>query len=423
MDAMKEITPSAMREVFIEIPNVKWNDIGGLMDVKEEIKKAIEYPLKHKNISVFGVQTAFEKHKNQLPKGILLYGPPGTGKTMLAKAAATESTANFISVKGPELISKWVGESEKGIRELFRRARQAAPCIIFLDEMDAIAGTRITDSGTSHNQKLVSQLLTELDGVQELNDVIVIGATNRYEMIDPAITRGGRFDKIINVGTPDQEARRQIIKIHFKQLGMFGTNITDNKEYLNEIVESTDGFTGADIAGIKSRLITEDTGNYLEEYESGEKTDEQIKEKWRTKELQEMTKILSNKNNSELWRSTEFEDIDYSFNEYPLPKPNASETGKKEKINSIQTVSNKKEDITLWEKQKIPIDFAVSNSFIESSNEERWKYDTFGFNSEGLIFFTSKDDSKKTFYNNIKKQYCPECDKVTENQENCDNLW
>ena len=203
-DALLDIHPSALREVFVEVPNVGWKDIGGLIQEKTEIQQSIELPLKH---------SEFFKHMgaNQ-PKGILLYGPPGTGKTLLAKAVAHETQANFISIKGPELLSKWVGESEKGIREVFRKARQAAPAIIFFDEIDSIAPIRGKSFDSGVTERMISQFLTELDGLEELKGVVVIAATNRPDMIDPALLRPGRFDKLISIGMPDLEAREAILK-------------------------------------------------------------------------------------------------------------------------------------------------------------------------------------------------------------------
>src|SRR5881628_2839530 len=206
LDALKEVEPSAMREVLVEVPDIKWDDIGGLEDVKEELREAIEWPLKY--------QELFTQMDAKPPKGLLLYGPPGTGKTLLARAVANESEANFISIKGPELLSKWVGESEKGVREVFRKARQAAPCIIFFDEIDAIAPTRGAGLGNSHvTERVISQLLTELDGLEILTNVIVIGATNRPDIVDAALLRPGRFDRILYVPPPDRDSRIQIIKI------------------------------------------------------------------------------------------------------------------------------------------------------------------------------------------------------------------
>jgi transitional endoplasmic reticulum ATPase len=239
LDVLKEIEPSAMREVFVEIPNVSWKDVGGLVDIKQELIESIEWPLKHKKL--FSVSNAIA------PKGILLYGPPGTGKTLLAKAVANESEANFISIKGPELLSKWVGESEKGIREVFRKARQAAPCIIFFDEIDAIAPRRGGEFGDSHvTERVISQLLTELDGLEELKGVTVITASNRPDIIDPALLRPGRFDRLLYIPPPDMESRFEIIKIH-----------TQNKPLasdidLNHLARIFEGYTGADIASIAS---------------------------------------------------------------------------------------------------------------------------------------------------------------------------
>ncbi|MGB8172148.1 MAG: CDC48 family AAA ATPase, partial [Nitrososphaeraceae archaeon] len=210
--AIKDVMPSAMREVYLEIPDVKWTDIGGLEDVKLELQEAIEWPLRYPDL--------YKELSHTLTKGILLHGPSGTGKTLLAKAVATESETNFISVKGPELISKWVGESERGIREIFRRARQAAPCIIFFDEIDSIAPTRGGmeggASGFSGTQPILSQLLTEMDGVQQMQGVMVIAATNRVDIIDTALLRPGRFDKIVYVPNPDKNTRFRILEVHTK---------------------------------------------------------------------------------------------------------------------------------------------------------------------------------------------------------------
>jgi transitional endoplasmic reticulum ATPase len=242
MDVIKEMEPSAMREVFVEIPNVKWENVGGLVDVKQELMEAIEWPLKYQGVFSYADATP--------PKGILLYGPPGTGKTLLAKAAANESEANFISIKGPELLSKWVGESEKGVREIFRKARQAAPCIIFFDELDAIAPIRGGDFGDSHvAERVISQLLTELDGLEILTNVVVIGATNRPDIIDPALLRPGRFDRLLYVSPPDYESRIQIIKIHTEKKPL----AEDFK--IEEMAANTDGYTGADIAAVASAAV------------------------------------------------------------------------------------------------------------------------------------------------------------------------
>ncbi len=203
-----EITPSGMREVFIENPDVKWDEVGGLVDVKRELQEAVEWPMKYPML--------YEKLGHKMPRGILLHGPSGTGKTLLAKAVATESEANFVSVRGPELLSKWVGESERGIREIFRRARQASPCIIFFDEIDSIAPVRGAGGETAVTERVVSQLLTELDGMENLRGVVVLGATNRADMIDPALLRPGRFDKIIQIPMPDKESRKSILEINVR---------------------------------------------------------------------------------------------------------------------------------------------------------------------------------------------------------------
>src|SRR5919199_1239265 len=234
-EALRDVQPSAMREVLVQRPNVGWEDIGGLHQVKEELAEAIEWPLKHADL--------FAEADVKPPKGILLYGPPGTGKTMIAKAVATTSEANFISVKGPELISKWVGESEKGVREIFRKARQAAPCIIFFDELDAVAPRRGRSEGDAHvTERMISQMLTEMDGLEDLKGVVVIGATNRPDIIDEALLRPGRFDRILEVPVPDKEARKHIFQIHTKKKPL------ESDVNLDKMVEITDGMTGADIA-------------------------------------------------------------------------------------------------------------------------------------------------------------------------------
>jgi len=236
MNALKVVQPSALREVILEIPNVRWEDIGDLEQVKQELREAVEWPLKYPDL--------FKRLGIKPPKGILLYGPPGTGKTLLAKAVANESEANFISVKGPEILSKWVGESEKAVREIFQRAREAAPCIIFFDELDAIAPRRglHTDSGVT--DRIVNQLLTEMDGIQILKDVVVIGATNRPDILDPALLRPGRFDRIIYVPPPDIEGRYQIFQIHTREMPL-----ADDVD-LRKLAEMTEGYTGADIEAL-----------------------------------------------------------------------------------------------------------------------------------------------------------------------------
>ena len=234
-DALRDVQPSAMREVLVQAPNVKWEDIGGLTAVKEELTEAVEWPLKYGKL--------FAKGDVKPPKGILLYGPPGTGKTLIAKAVANESEANFISIKGPELISKWVGESEKGVREVFRKARAAAPCVIFFDEVDAIAPRRKSGENDSQvTERVVSQLLTEMDGLEELKGVVVLGATNRPDIIDEALLRPGRFDKLLRIPPPDKEGRIEILKIHTKKKPLAkDVDIT-------KLAEMTEGYTGAELA-------------------------------------------------------------------------------------------------------------------------------------------------------------------------------
>jgi transitional endoplasmic reticulum ATPase len=235
-EALRDVQPSAMREVLVQRPNVRWEDIGGLQQVKEELAEAIEWPLKHADL--------FTEADVKPPKGILLYGPPGTGKTMIAKAVATTSEANFISIKGPELISKWVGESEKGVREVFRKARQAAPCVVFFDELDAIAPRRGSEGDAHVTERVISQMLTEMDGLEDLKGVVIIGATNRPDIIDEALLRPGRFDRILEVPIPDKEARKQIFQVHTRRKPL------DSDVNLDKLVEMTDGMTGADIAAI-----------------------------------------------------------------------------------------------------------------------------------------------------------------------------
>ncbi|MGI0082777.1 MAG: CDC48 family AAA ATPase [Nitrosopumilaceae archaeon] len=239
-DALKEVRPSALREVLVQVPNVTWDEVGGLESLKEELREAIEWPLKHKE--------AFEYTGVNPPKGILLHGPLGTGKTLIAKAVANTTESNFISIKGPELLSKWVGESEKGVREIFRKAKQAAPCIIFLDEIDAIAPSRSSGTSDSHvTERVVSQILTEIDGLEELHNVVVIGATNRIDIVDSALLRPGRFDRIIEVPMPDAKSRESIFKIHTKK-----KPLADNVDFA-QLVEKTEGFSGADIEGACNR--------------------------------------------------------------------------------------------------------------------------------------------------------------------------
>ena len=237
MNAYREVTPTAMREVYIEVPSVHWADVGGLTDVKQELQEAVEWPLKKPE--------AFTRVGIRPPKGILLFGPPGCGKTMMARAVATESEANFISIKGPELFSKWVGESEKAIREVFRKGRTAAPSIVFFDELDSVAprrGMGLGDSGASEH--VISQLLTEMDGIESLVNVVVIGASNRPDIIDPAILRPGRFDKLIYVPAPDHASRLQILKIHTRDMPL------DQGVDLDQITRQAAGYSGADLEAV-----------------------------------------------------------------------------------------------------------------------------------------------------------------------------
>ena len=239
-EALKEVTPSALREVQVQIPDVNWDDVGGLDELKDELREAVEWPVKHKE--------AYDYVDVEAPKGVLLYGPPGTGKTLIAKALAKMTESNFISIKGPELLSKWVGESEKGVREIFRKARQAAPCIIFLDEVDALVPRRGSGSSDSHvTENIVSQILTEIDGLEELHNVLIIGATNRLDIVDEALLRPGRFDRIIEIGNPDSKARKHIFEIHTKKKPL------ENNVDIKKLVEITNGFSGAEIAAITNR--------------------------------------------------------------------------------------------------------------------------------------------------------------------------
>jgi transitional endoplasmic reticulum ATPase len=256
-DALKEIQPSALREVLVEVPNIRWSDIGGLKDVKRQLIQAVEWPLKYSDL--------FAKSGAKPPKGILLYGPPGTGKTMLAKAVANESEANFISIKGPELLSKWVGESESGVREVFRKARQAAPTVVFFDEMDAIAPVRGSGQGdTNVTERVVSQLLTELDGLEELQKVVVLAATNRPDIIDPALLRAGRFDRILQVPAPDKKARSDILKIQSTR-----NPLADDVD-LEKIAEKTEGYTGADLSALVSTAVMLALEEHVEKYKTVE---------------------------------------------------------------------------------------------------------------------------------------------------------
>lgn len=258
-EALKDVRPSALREVLVQVPNVSWDDVGGLDTLKEEMHEAVEWPLKHKEV--------FEHADVKPPKGILLYGPPGTGKTLIAKAIAHNTESNFISIKGPELLSKWVGESEKGVREIFRKARQAAPCIIFLDEIDALAPSRSSGSSDSNvTERVVSQFLTEIDGLEELHNILIIGATNRVDLIDNALLRPGRFDRIIEVPLPDAKSRENIFKIHTKKKPVeAGINF-------EKLVQLTEGFSGAEIEGVCNRAAMSAIKRYVNDKQKDLKT-------------------------------------------------------------------------------------------------------------------------------------------------------
>ena len=237
-EALKIVRPSAMREVLVETPNISWKDVGGLAGVKQDLAEAVEWPLKFPK--------SFIKMGIKPPQGILLYGPPGTGKTLLAKAVAKESEANFIQVKGPSLLSMWVGKSEEAIRKVFERARQVSPCIIFFDEIDSLASRRGGQgSGSKVSENVLNQLLAEMDGIEDLNNVIVIGATNRPDMLDPALMRPGRFDRIVFVSVPEKEGRKKILEIHTKNMPVDG-----KKMLIEELAKNTEGYTGADLESL-----------------------------------------------------------------------------------------------------------------------------------------------------------------------------
>ena len=236
-EALREVEPSAIREVFVEVPDVGWDDVGGLEDVKQRLRQSVEWPMKYADL--------FRSFHLNPPKGMLLSGPPGCGKTLIAKALAAETEVNFIAVKGPELMSMYVGESERGVREIFHKARQAAPCIVFFDEIDAMASTR---AGGGHQDagvggRVLSQMLTELDGIEELKGVLVLAATNRRDLLDPALLRPGRFDLQIELPLPDQTAREKIFQVHLRDRPL-ATDVT-----ARWLAEQTDGFSGAEIEG------------------------------------------------------------------------------------------------------------------------------------------------------------------------------
>ncbi len=235
-EALKEVEPSALREVFTEIPNVKWEDVGGLEDVKQILKETIEWPLKYPEL--------FEKAKTKPPKGILLYGDPGTGKTLLAKAVASQCGVNFISVKGPQLLSKWIGESEKGVREVFKKARQAAPCILLFDEIESLVPNRNIEDSSGVSQRVVGQFLSEMDGLEELKGVVVIGTTNRLDLVDTALLRAGRFDFLLELPKPDEKTREEIFKIHTRE-----KPLAEDVD-LKNLAKETEGLVGSDIEAI-----------------------------------------------------------------------------------------------------------------------------------------------------------------------------
>src|SRR5581483_357874 len=235
-DALREIEPSALREVLIEIPRTTWEDVGGLGELKQQLREAVEWPLNSPEV--------FKRMGIKPPRGILLYGPPGTGKTLLAKAVANESRANFISVKGPEVLSKWVGESEKAIREIFKKAKQASPCIVFMDEIDSIAPRRSMGSSDSHvTERMVNQLLTSIDGMEALEGIVVIAATNRPDILDPALLRAGRFDRLLQAPPPDKDARKKILEIHAQGMPLKDVD-------LEELANRTGGYVGADLQSL-----------------------------------------------------------------------------------------------------------------------------------------------------------------------------
>ncbi len=248
LQALEEVEPSATREFLVEVPNAGWDDVGGLDGIKQHLRETIEWPLKYAEL--------FDRAGAQAPRGILLYGPPGTGKTLLARAAANEANANFISIKGPALLSKWVGESEKAVREVFRKARQAAPCIIFFDEIDALVSSRGTGGGAVA-ERVLSQLLTEMDGIEELRRVVVLGATNRLDLIDPALLRPGRFDLQLRLELPDRASRRQILAVHTRK-----RPVAEDVD-LEVLAAGTDGFSGADMRHLCNRAALSAVREYL----------------------------------------------------------------------------------------------------------------------------------------------------------------
>jgi transitional endoplasmic reticulum ATPase len=250
-EALKEVEPSAIREVFVEVPDVRWADVGGLENIKAELKEAVEWPLKYADL--------FQKARTNPPKGILLYGLPGTGKTLLAKAVANESGVNFISIKGPQLISRYVGESERGVREIFKKAKQAAPTILFLDEIDSLAPKRGSSSTDAHvTERVISQFLTEMDGIEELKGVVVLAATNRIDLLDPALLRSGRFDLLLELPVPDETTRAEIFKIHTHKKSL------DHDVDLKKLARETDNLVGSDIEFICRKAAMLAIREYIE---------------------------------------------------------------------------------------------------------------------------------------------------------------
>ena len=254
MEGFKSVEPSAIREVFTEIPDVKWSDVGGLEDIKRVLKETIEWPLKYHDL--------FKHAGATPPKGILLYGPPGTGKTLLAKAVASESEVNFISIKGPQLMSKWVGESEKGVREIFKKARQASPCIIFFDEIDSVVPKRGMDSSSHVGDRVISQFLTEMDGIEELKGIMVLAATNRADIIDEALLRAGRFDFQFEIAPPNEAARLEIMKVHTR-----GKPLA-KKVNLKALAKATDDLVGADLEALCEKAAMKAIRKFIESGES-----------------------------------------------------------------------------------------------------------------------------------------------------------
>jgi AAA family ATPase, CDC48 subfamily len=242
LESMKYVQPTVLKEFIVEAPEVHWDDIGGLEEVKQELKEMVLWPLEYPEY--------FKELGIEPPKGILLFGPPGTGKTLLATAVATESNANFIAVRGPEILSKWFGESERAIREIFKKARMAAPCVIFFDEIDAIAPARGLRVDSGATDRIVNQLLAEMDGIAPLKNVVVIAATNRPDMMDPALLRPGRFDRIVYVPPPDEDARFEILKVHIRGLRLSDDVKNGDYKYLRDLARRTEGYTGADLAAL-----------------------------------------------------------------------------------------------------------------------------------------------------------------------------